>query len=144
MSEPTRMLLAGVATVLGLGWFLAVEVWRGRTQDNSSKVFWLHLTAPLVAILFLVVAMVLMLNSDRVQRARDGHHRRALERKPEPIDSLVRRLLVRRYPAWTVGPGSPREINSGGAVLGRAGDTGIGSVATPVTLMSRYGAKIDE
>ena len=70
MSEGTRMILTGVSAVVGLGWFLGVEVWRGRTQDHSPKVFWLHLTAPLVAIVFLLVAIVLLINSERIQRAR--------------------------------------------------------------------------
>lgn len=47
---------------IGLGWWIGVEVWRGRSQDHSARVFWLHLTAPLVAIVLQAVAIWLLVD----------------------------------------------------------------------------------
>jgi hypothetical protein len=62
------ILLAGA----GLVWWLGVEVYRGRSQEHSARMFWLHLTAPVVAIVLLLVAVWLALGSERVKAARAG------------------------------------------------------------------------
>jgi hypothetical protein len=70
MTDDTRRRLSLICTVVGLAWWFGVEVWRGRSQEHSERVFWLHLTAPVVAIVLLLVAIWLLANTDRVRRAR--------------------------------------------------------------------------
>lgn len=62
-------LAVGLAAT-GMAWWLGVELWRGRSQEHSARVFWLHLTAPLVAIVLMAAAIWLLAVNvrERVQR----------------------------------------------------------------------------
>lgn len=60
MSETWRQALSLAFAVTGLGWWLGIEVWRGWSEEHSPRVFWLHLTAPWVAIVLLLVAIWLL------------------------------------------------------------------------------------
>ncbi len=35
---------------LGIAWWIVIEVIRGRSQSQSRGLWWLHITAPLVAV----------------------------------------------------------------------------------------------
>jgi len=35
--------------VLGVAWWIVIEVIRGRSESQSKGLWWLHITAPLVA-----------------------------------------------------------------------------------------------
>ncbi len=72
MTDGTRRVLATVLAFVGLAWVVGVDVWRGRSREHSARVFWLHLTAPLVAIVLTLLALWLLINTDRVRRA-GGH-----------------------------------------------------------------------
>ena len=65
MTDDTRFIVSGVLAVAGLGWWLGVEIWRGGSQDHSTRMFWLHLTSPFVAIAFLATAFCLIFGSDK-------------------------------------------------------------------------------
>ncbi|MGL4424396.1 MAG: hypothetical protein ACRCZF_27320 [Gemmataceae bacterium] len=52
-----------VLCVLALGWWVGVEVYRGCSQNHSARLFWLHLTAPWIAITLLVVALGLLVST---------------------------------------------------------------------------------
>ena len=118
MMTDARLVASIALAATGVGWWLGVEIWRGWRREHSARVFWHHLTAPVVAIVLLSAAIVFALKSETMRIARNR----------KPMGSVER----------------AGKVNSGGAILGRAGDTGIGPVATPVTLNLRYGAKIDE
>lgn len=60
MDHHTRLLIGFGLGVLGFAWFVVIKVWRGRSRDHSARMFWLHLTAPLVAIVLLVVGLTLV------------------------------------------------------------------------------------
>lgn len=68
MTDGTRQLVAGILASCGLAWWLGVEVWRGRSQEHSPRVFWLHLTAPLVAIVLFLAAIWLLGHVERLRR----------------------------------------------------------------------------
>jgi hypothetical protein len=65
MSDGTRLLVSGVLFVAAFAWYFGVEIWRGRSQEHSARVFWLHLTAPLIAIALLLVAIWVLVNTER-------------------------------------------------------------------------------
>ena len=70
MTDDTRVAVGTLLFVLGFGWFLGVEVHRKFTRNDSPRLFWLHLTAPLVAIVLMLVALWLVINTDRIRRQR--------------------------------------------------------------------------
>ncbi len=39
--------------VLGVAWWIVIEVIRGRSKSQSKGLWWLHITAPLVAVVCL-------------------------------------------------------------------------------------------
>ena len=45
------MLVGKDIVVLGVAWWIVIEVIRSRSQSNSKGLWWLHVTAPLVTIL---------------------------------------------------------------------------------------------
>ena len=85
MTDTTRQILAFALAVAGLAWFLWVETWRGRSTEHSARVFWLHLTAPLVAILLLVLAIWLLINTDAIRRSRNLPENEAPSEAPASV-----------------------------------------------------------
>jgi hypothetical protein len=70
MLDDPRFLVALGCAVAGLGWWFGVEFWRGVSREHSARVFWLHLTAPPVAIVLMTTAIGLVATSDRFRKAR--------------------------------------------------------------------------
>ena len=68
MTEDIRPILSGGLFLAGLGWFVAVDLYRGRTQRDSHWLFWLHLTAPVVASVFMILALWMMIGSLRMKQ----------------------------------------------------------------------------
>ena len=68
MDDDTRRWAALILTVIGLGWFFRVEIIRGNSRDDSHRMFWLHLTAPVVAIVCMGIALWLLLGMERFRR----------------------------------------------------------------------------
>jgi hypothetical protein len=66
MDEGTRVGLSIAFAVVGFGWWIGVGVWRGVSREHSARMFWLHLTSPLVGIALNPVAICLLLGSDRL------------------------------------------------------------------------------
>lgn len=60
MDHHTRLLIGFGLGVMGFAWFVVIKVWRGQSRDHSARMFWLHLTAPLVAMVLLVVGLALV------------------------------------------------------------------------------------
>lgn len=68
MTDYQRQVICFALWVVGMGWFLGVKLYRGNSQDHSRRMFWLHLTAPMIAIVLMTVALVVMVGSDRFQK----------------------------------------------------------------------------
>jgi uncharacterized protein YlaI len=73
MTDDTRQLLATVCGMVGLAWWLGVEVWRGVSRKDSARVFWIHLTAPIIAIILMAAALWLLISAERVRRSHAPH-----------------------------------------------------------------------
>ena len=80
MTDGTRQVLSLSCVLVGLSWFFGVEVWRGWSQEHSARVFWLHLTAPVVAIVLTILAIWLLIDTDLLRRARGLPPHPALQR----------------------------------------------------------------
>jgi hypothetical protein len=87
VSDSSRRVLALILAAVAFGWWLGVEVWRGSTQEHSARAFWLHLTAPLVAIVLLLAAIWLLVNTEKLRRIRGVAPNAAL--RPAPAKPLV-------------------------------------------------------
>lgn len=70
MLDDPRLLAALGMWGAGLGWWVGVECWRGRSREHSARMFWLHLTAPVVAIVLMAMAIGLVVTSERYRKAR--------------------------------------------------------------------------
>ena len=70
MTDDTRLILACALAVAAIGWWFGVETYRGFSQDHSARLFWLHLTAPVVAIGLMLVAIWLLINTERLRKHR--------------------------------------------------------------------------
>jgi hypothetical protein len=57
MTDDTRYLVAISCFVLGLAWWLGEKVWRCFSREDSARMFWIHLTAPLVGIILMGAAL---------------------------------------------------------------------------------------
>jgi hypothetical protein len=60
-----RLVVSVALCVAAFGWWLGVELWRGVSQKSSSRMFWLHVTAPMVAIVLLSAAFVILAGPER-------------------------------------------------------------------------------
>jgi len=85
MTDSARQLFALACAAASLGWWFGLVVWRGRSQEHSARVFWLHRTAPPVAIALMAVAIWLLVNTQRIQRLRSLAFRMAA-----PVNSSQR------------------------------------------------------
>lgn len=68
MTDHTRIMLSGVLFVLALAWCFGVEVYRGCSRNHSAWLFWLHLSAPVVAIVLQLIGLWLLLRTERLWR----------------------------------------------------------------------------
>ena len=68
MTEDIRPILSGILFLAGLGWFVAVDLYRGRTQGDSHWLFWLHLSAPVVASVLMILALWLTIGNVRMKQ----------------------------------------------------------------------------
>ena len=60
MTATERLQIAITLVFIGVGWWFGVEIHRGRSQDHSRRMFWLHLTAcPIAIVLMIAGALVL-------------------------------------------------------------------------------------
>ena len=58
MNDRTQYLLA--LFVAGFAWFAAIRVWRFFSLEHSRRMFWLHLTAPIIGSVLMVVGLILV------------------------------------------------------------------------------------
>lgn len=71
MPDDTRFIVAAGLTVAALArWAVGEFVLGGEPLRQSAARFWLRLTAPLVAIVLLAAAMLVVINTERLCRAR--------------------------------------------------------------------------
>ena len=79
MSDLLKFSTAGLMVVLGLSWWVVIEVWRGRSASNHPRMFWLYLTAPLIAIILVLISIWLILETDYIRGVRALAEQRRLE-----------------------------------------------------------------
>ena len=58
MSQPNAILIAAACYVFAIVYFFGIQIWRGRSRSHSQVIFWLWVTAPLVSIVFMLLAIV--------------------------------------------------------------------------------------
>ncbi|MBA3313345.1 MAG: hypothetical protein M3552_14860 [Planctomycetota bacterium] len=56
-----RLWLALGLLAFGVGWVVVVGIYRGWSRDHSTRMFWLHLTAPVVCIVLELLALWVIL-----------------------------------------------------------------------------------
>jgi len=68
VDDSTRLAVGGGLFAAGFAGFAAVKVWRFFSLEHSSRMFWLHLTVPLVGSALMLAGLLLVATSDRLQR----------------------------------------------------------------------------
>ena len=68
MDDGWRRVVCLILMAAGLVWWFGVELYRENSRDHSRRMFWLHLTAPIVSILLSGIGLWLVLGSSRFQR----------------------------------------------------------------------------
>jgi hypothetical protein len=81
VDDSTRVAIGGVLFVAGFAWFAVIKVWRFFSLEHSARMFWLHLTAPVVGSALMLAGVLLVATSDRLQ------HRNAAEPGVAPARS---------------------------------------------------------
>jgi hypothetical protein len=61
----TRLIISAAIGIAAFGWWLGVDLWRGDSQKSSNRMFWLHVTAPMVAIVLLSASFVILAGPER-------------------------------------------------------------------------------
>ena len=79
MPDLLKFSTAGLMVVLGLSWWVVIEVWRGRSASNHPRMLWLYLTAPLIAIILVLISIWLILETDYIRGVRALAEQRRLE-----------------------------------------------------------------
>jgi hypothetical protein len=73
VDDRTQLVVAAILIALGLAWLITISIWRSYSLEQSARMFWLHLTAPLVAILFMLAGLALAVDRVREHKAAQEH-----------------------------------------------------------------------
>lgn len=70
MTESERLVTTAILSTAALVWWLGIEAWHKWSRATSAWAFWLQVTAPWIASALLLVAFWLLINTERLRRAR--------------------------------------------------------------------------